>query len=81
METPGNTVTGRSGPAGPAHAARPWPPPARVFAVAAGVAAALTAVGLGAAGCLAAIDSARSTPISASLITVTPGADTARTTP
>lgn len=81
MEVPGHSVTGRAALGRPAHADRPWPPPGRVAAVALGAAALVAAAGLAAAGCLAAIGSSGSTPISASLITVAPGAGSAPGTP
>ena len=74
MDSLGHRVTGPASVTGPAHADRPWPAPARLVAVAAGGAAIITAIGLGVAGCLTAVGSSRSTPTSASLITVTPSA-------
>jgi len=68
-----HTVTGRTGGNGPGHAARPSTAPGQVFAAAVGVAALLAALGAGAAACLNTLEPARSTPTSASQITVTPG--------
>lgn len=65
----------------PVHADRPWPAVSRLIAVGLGAAALLGAVGLGAAGCLASAGTTRSTPTSASRITVTPAVDTAGKTP
>lgn len=77
-----HTVTGWADTGRPAHADRPRPVPTRVLvAAAAGAAVVLAAVGLGAAACLNSLEPARSSPTSASHITVTPGSDTVPATP
>jgi hypothetical protein len=75
-----HTVTGWPGSGRPAHAARPWQPRIRV-ATAVGIVLLLAAMGAAAASCLGSLGPSKSTPTSASLITVTPAIDTAAQTP
>lgn len=81
MDSSGHTVTGWPDRSRPAHADRPWPPAKRLAGLVLGTLAVLGAVGLTVGGCLAAVDSSRSTPTSASQITVTPTDDTAGGSP
>jgi len=78
VDPSGNTVTGWPKARRPAHADRPLPPPGRVAAVCFAVLVVVGAV-LAGSGWLAS-GSSRSTPTSASLITVTPAVDTTVTT-
>jgi hypothetical protein len=71
----GHTVTGWPHARRPVHADRPLPPLRRFVAVALG-AAVLTGAALAGANWLVSGTSSRSTPTSASLITVAPAADT-----
>jgi len=68
----GHTVTGSAKLRRPAHADRTALAPGRVLAGVLGAAVVLSAVGLGAAACLATLGPSTSTPPSAESITVTP---------
>lgn len=63
-------MTGWPGSGRPAHADRPWQPPARSVLV--GGLLLVGTLGLAAAGCLHSVGFSKSTPTSASLITVSP---------
>jgi len=79
VDLSGHTVTGWPTSRRPAHSDRPLPPPGRLAAVCLGVLAIIGTV-LAGAGWLGSGSSSRSTPTSASLITVTPAVDTTVTT-
>jgi hypothetical protein len=71
----GHTVTGWPPARRPVHADRPLPPPRRIAAIALAILAVIGAV-LAGASWLTSGGSSRSTPTSASQITVTPPVDT-----
>lgn len=72
MEGSQHTVTGWPGPGRPAHARHPRRPPGTLPTVVLAGAVVLAALGAVAAACLSSHDTSKSTPPSASLITVLP---------